>query len=140
MITKAPRETIRRFFRSVEKGDMDGVRKNLTPDLINKAYMVKDERIIPLHIAARHGHIEIVLFLIDNGVDIDAPDERMTTAVIHASQWGRHEIAMLLASHGANISHQDWFGRSALSCYTDVMKQEELRVAATSSKHRVIQI
>ena len=133
---KAPRESVRRFFRAIEKGDMEGVRNSITPDLINKVHMVKDKRLIPLHLASRNGHMEIVLFLIENGVDIDAPDERMTTAIIHASQWGRHEIAMLLASHGADISHQDWYGRSALSCYTDDMKQEQLRIAATAAKHR----
>ena len=33
----APRERVRRFYRALEKGDMDGIRANITPDLINKA-------------------------------------------------------------------------------------------------------
>ena len=61
----APRERVRRFYRALEKGDMDGIRANITPDLINKAHMVKDERRIPLHIAAKKGHFDAVLFLIE---------------------------------------------------------------------------
>ena len=136
MTNIAPRERMKRFYRAVEHGDMDNVRKYLTPDLINKVQILRDEHKIPLHLAAEKGHFEVVHFLVENGVDVDAMDERLTTACIRAVVNNNHKIACLLASHGADIRWKDMFGRSAYDCYTDAIEQEELRIARISYDHR----
>ncbi len=136
-ISAAPRERVKRFYRAVEQGDLNKVREYLSPDLINKQVVNKqDHRQIPLHIAAKNGHYDVVHFLVEQGVDVDSFDERMTTALILAVVYDHHDIAMFLASHGANIRHADWMGRTAYFSYLDPILQEQLRQASISFAHR----
>jgi ankyrin repeat protein len=38
----------------------------------------------PLHLSVLNGHMEVAKFLIENGAQIDAPDDRGMTAMHHA--------------------------------------------------------
>jgi ankyrin repeat protein len=121
----------------VEEGNLANVRKFLSADLINHVSRNKEDALqMPLHIAAERGHFDVVYFLVENGVDVDMLDERLCTACIKAVVNDNHQIALLLASHGADIRHKDMFGRSAFGSYTDVHKAEELRIARTAFEHR----
>ena len=132
----APRERRKRFFRAIEDGNFAKVREHMTPDLINHVELSRDVMKIPIHLAAEKSHYDIAYFLVENGVEVDVMDERLSTACIKAVVYNHHDIALLLASHGADIRHKDSFGRCAYLQYIDPMQQEELRVARTAYDHR----
>lgn len=132
----APRERRKRFFKACEAGDLNKIRQHLSPDLINHVELSKDVMRIPIHICAERGHFDSVLFLVENGCAVDALDERLSTACIKAVVNHHYSIAELLASHGADIRHEDAFGRCAFLAYDDPLKAERLRVASTYSEHR----
>ena len=137
----APRERMKRFYRAVEEGNLANVRKFLSPDLINVMRRSKDDSIkIPIHIASEKGHFDVVYFLVENGVEVDVLDERLSTACIKAVMNHHHDIALLLASHGADIRHKDMFGRSAFGAYIDPTHAEQLREARIAYEHRHAQI
>lgn len=63
------------FFEAVASGNLPGVRELLamTPSLVN----AKDgEGATPLHLAALNGNQELVRFLVEQGADVNARDER----------------------------------------------------------------
>ena len=64
-----------------------------------------------LHIAARQGHVDIVEYLLAQGIEVDLQDRRGHTA-LHLAVWGQHEdIVDLLISHGANANHNKGQGQ-----------------------------
>ena len=56
----------------------------------------------PLHVAAHHGHVLIVKYLIRRGAQVDAVDSKGWTALHHAASRGRHEVCQTLLSLGSN--------------------------------------
>ncbi|RFU27471.1 hypothetical protein B7463_g8880, partial [Scytalidium lignicola] len=59
-----------------------------------------------LHLASQHGHLDIVQILLDVGVDIDAKDNGMETALVRACSAGHDDIVILLLSRGADRNIQ----------------------------------
>jgi ankyrin repeat protein len=55
-----------------------------------------------LHLASQFGHLQIVKILLDTGVEIDAKDDGMETALARACSAGYEEIVALLLSRGAD--------------------------------------
>jgi ankyrin repeat protein len=129
-------DRIKKFFYAVEKGNRDEVVRLLTPDLINKVIIVKDEWRTPLIMAARRGSHDVALDLIVQGAEVDYKDSRGSTAIIHAVLNHQLKIACLLASHGADIWHKDAFERSAHDALVTVFDKLELRKAAQSFEYR----
>lgn len=68
---------------------------------VNATNMGED---IPLHLAAAHGHIDVVLLLIKAKSDINAQNEHGNTPLHYACFWGYQHIAEELVSHGALVS------------------------------------
>ncbi len=52
--------------------------------------------------------------LLDQGLDIDAADEKGRTALMWASAWGRNDIVELLLQRGAETDVRDRYGETAL--------------------------
>ena len=50
----------------------------------------------PLHIAAKHGYLEIVKLLVKKGASIDVRDENLSTPLILAAQYNRNQVAEYL--------------------------------------------
>ncbi|MEW6348849.1 MAG: ankyrin repeat domain-containing protein [Thermodesulfobacteriota bacterium] len=52
--------------------------------------------------------------LLDQGVDVDAVDDKGRTALMWAASWGRHDIVQLLLERGAQADIRDGYGETAL--------------------------
>ncbi len=69
----------------------------------------------PVYSAARHGHLEVVKFLVEKGADITLADNDGWTPVIAASSNGHLQIVEELeAMPGSDLTATDHLGRSAL--------------------------
>jgi ankyrin repeat protein/L-ascorbate metabolism protein UlaG (beta-lactamase superfamily) len=70
---------------------------------------------LPLHLAARNGHMEIVKLLLDAGTDVDCGDSDESTP-LHVAALRRHQdiVAFLLAK-GADVNRRDKNGAYGLS-------------------------
>ena len=65
---------------------------------------------IPMHVAARHGHANILSLLLEHGVDVDERDASQTP-LHRALLFGKLEAVQFLLDHGADISARhvlDW--------------------------------
>ncbi|KDN60673.1 hypothetical protein CSUB01_04081 [Colletotrichum sublineola] len=56
---------------------------------------------VPMHAASRHGHLEVVRLLLENGVSASIPDDYNRTPIYQASQHGHLEVVKLLLESGA---------------------------------------
>ncbi|KAE9546613.1 hypothetical protein FO519_010175, partial [Halicephalobus sp. NKZ332] len=97
-----------------------------------KALIEKDSRLIntvdryhwyPIHIAVASGKCDIISLLLDKGADVDAKgrynddDPSITPSVTvlqFAAKGGHIECVRTLVMKGADINHQDHYGRTAL--------------------------
>lgn len=50
----------------------------------------------PLHLAARHGHLEIAKLLIAKGAKVNERDENLSTPLILASQFNHYQVVEFL--------------------------------------------
>ena len=67
-----------------------------------------------LHLAAKHGSVEMVQLLIDHGAELNAVGQEGFTAINYAMQFGQHTSAQALAQAGAVLDDADaLFGLSA---------------------------
>ncbi|KAL4783319.1 ankyrin repeat-containing domain protein [Aspergillus varians] len=91
---------------------------------INGAVPVEDNYHFPaLHRAARHGHLEMVTFLLDNGADLNihgTPGE--STVLEYAARWGRTETVLLLLSRGADIKTPSLIANAVFSENLDLVR------------------
>ncbi|VUZ51784.1 unnamed protein product [Hymenolepis diminuta] len=68
-----------------------------------------------LHLAAAHGHYEVVYFLLNNfRLAVDAPNEHGNTPLHYACFWNHHEIAELLIKFGASLMQENKYGYTPL--------------------------
>jgi len=68
----------------------------------------------PLHWAARQGQLDLVLFHIAKGVDVNSKDEAGRTALHLAATYGKKDAVELLIAKGADVNAKDNQGRTAL--------------------------
>ncbi len=69
---------------------------------------------LPLHIAARHGHIATARYLLDLGANIETRDSKELTPFLVACSHGHKEMALILLSKGANIYETNSLKQNAL--------------------------
>ena len=68
-----------------------------------------------LHAAASSGNEDLILFLLDQGFDIDSPTQAGWTPLFIATRDGQAEAAKLLIYQGANLNAQTNLGATALT-------------------------
>lgn len=69
---------------------------------------------ISIHEASLNGQLSAVLYLLEKGSDINAPDQDGRTALIYAAYNGHTEIVKKLIEKGADVNLRDNYGRTAL--------------------------
>ena len=70
--------------------------------------------VTPLHLASRHGHVEVVCFLLKLGVDVAAQDKFGSIPLHYASNDGQVEIVRILIDRGADVKAVNANGRTPL--------------------------
>jgi hypothetical protein len=73
-----------------------------------------DKKETPLHVASRHGNVEIAQLLLEHGANVKAQDDDECTPLLLASQCGHVEVALILLDHGADTEARDYMGRVPL--------------------------
>ncbi|KAI4252834.1 MAG: hypothetical protein L6R42_007816, partial [Xanthoria sp. 1 TBL-2021] len=68
----------------------------------------------PLHIATKHGLVNMGSLLLDLGSDIEAKDNWARTPLIDAAMDNRLDVVNLLLNRGAHVSPEDWEGMTAV--------------------------
>lgn len=82
--------------------------------LLLASYTASNKNLL-LNGAAYGGHIDIINFFLEDGVDVNAQDEQGYTPLILAAAKGYVAIVELLLKNQANIHHEDSTGNTALS-------------------------
>ena len=73
-----------------------------------------DRQMTPLHVASKHGHLEIVQILLEAHADIMARDEEQKTALHFAAERGHNQVVQLLLSYQADLTTVDAERRTIL--------------------------
>jgi len=81
------------------------------------AAMSESDKLIELQWELIHGHIEVIKFLVTMGnVDLEVPDPRGNTLLIHCAAHNYEEGVRSLIVVGANLNAQNHSGHTALYC------------------------
>ena len=99
--------------KAIRRGDAAQVERSLdaAPSLVG-VELASGKR--PLHVAAATGHVPVIELLIARGADIEAPDARQRTPLLHAATHRRSSAAKCLLDHGAELTSRDVDGHTAL--------------------------
>ena len=76
--------------------------------------------------ASWQGHIEVVKYLIDKGVKIDAKDIKGDTALILASRYGYIKVVKYLVDKGADVEAKNNEGMIALDIAKERGRSKEV--------------
>lgn len=72
--------------------------------LTREIYLRSKNFIFALHLASQKGHLSIVQFFLNRGIDVNARDGSLETALHHAARSGHSDIVIELLYSGANPS------------------------------------
>lgn len=109
--TKFPQEAL---FNPVRNGNLALVQALIKRITFTTPLALNGDGDTVLHVAARIGHVKIVILLIDAGFDVNATARDSYTALHYASQHGHTELIHEILSRGANIDAVERHGRTAL--------------------------
>ena len=73
-----------------------------------------DDRLTPLHLASKEGHLGVARILIEHGADAAAKDNLGSTPLHRASESGYVELARFLVEHGTDAAAKDQGGWTPL--------------------------
>ncbi|XP_071123596.1 fibronectin type 3 and ankyrin repeat domains 1 protein-like [Mytilus edulis] len=68
----------------------------------------------PLMYAAMEGHLEVVMYLVTHGSQLDATDGHGQTPLMLAAERGHLEVVMYLVTHGSQLEATDHIGWTPL--------------------------
>jgi ankyrin repeat protein len=86
----------------------------------------------PLLFAARDGHFDATLALIDRGANLNAADPNRMTPLLMATTNNQIAVAQLLVDRGADVHAADWYGRTPLWAAVEI-RNLDIRPSATDN-------
>ena len=105
---------MKRLIKLTQDGQLSSLQKELSlvdKELVNKKHVGRSGDTL-LHYAARHGHLDIMQFLIKQmGMDVELCNNDYKRPLHEAASMGHHECVSYLISEGANIDSlkkADW--------------------------------
>lgn len=113
------------------KGYKDIVRKLIARDAdVNKPGWT------PLHYAATHGHVEIILMLLDENAYIDAESPNKTTPLMMAAMYGSTAAVRALLDAGADPTLRNELGMSAVDFAMRGKRPDAAELIAATIRNR----
>ncbi|XP_030849172.1 uncharacterized protein LOC583722 isoform X2 [Strongylocentrotus purpuratus] len=94
--------------------------------------------VAPIHVASKSGSLDVVIALLDHGVDVNTRGYAGSTPLHVSSQAGQIQVANTLLNHGADITIVDDSGNTAVDLAKTKRMKSVLRDAwmeITDSKH-----
>jgi ankyrin repeat protein len=82
----------------------------------------------PLHAASFEGHLQVVRYLLQHGVDVNARDSGEDTSLLLASWKGHRDIVQCLLDHGADLELRDQFLYTPLHLAAFYQQVDSVRV------------
>ena len=114
------KKEIGEFWPAVVDGNLESVKKRIE-DGQDLGKQHPQWGATPLSLAALYGQAEVAGLLIENGVDVNARNRDMNTALHAAAFLGRPEIFKILIEAGANPQAKNFEGKTPLdSLYVDM--------------------
>ncbi|XP_078608089.1 ankyrin repeat domain-containing protein 66-like [Branchiostoma floridae x Branchiostoma japonicum] len=104
------------FYRAVEKGDVQTVRRGLEAGVdvnVKGTWSIWHDQ-TPLHVASGNGRTEVAELLIEHKAEVDARNRLGWTSLHVASRYGQTEMAELLIEHKAEVDARDEFQSTPL--------------------------
>jgi ankyrin repeat protein len=102
------------LLEQVEEGNLMVIKSIVQKHAIRVSDATRYDGTTLLHIAAKHGHLDVSRYLLDEQVDSNAINYLDRTALHDASKNGHAEICELLLQTGASVDMQDDDGETAL--------------------------
>uniref|UniRef100_A0A8C8JHA6 Poly [ADP-ribose] polymerase n=1 Tax=Oncorhynchus tshawytscha TaxID=74940 RepID=A0A8C8JHA6_ONCTS len=99
-------EPNREIFEACRNGDVERVRRLVTPENVNSRDTA-GRKSTPLHFAAGFGRRDVVDYLLQNGANVHARDEGGLVSLHNACSFGHSEVVNLLLHHGADANSRD---------------------------------
>uniref|UniRef100_W5MFT8 Poly [ADP-ribose] polymerase n=1 Tax=Lepisosteus oculatus TaxID=7918 RepID=W5MFT8_LEPOC len=99
-------EPTRELFEACRNGDVERVRKLVTPENVNSRDTA-GRKSTPLHFAAGFGRRDVVDFLLLSGANVHARDDGGLISLHNACSFGHAEVVSLLLRHGADANSRD---------------------------------
>lgn len=109
------------------KKDHREIRNYLIYEREAKVSLADDNRITPLMAAAKGGHLNSVVILLNEKAELETRDPSGDTALHMALKNARDQVALYLIKQGANINALDGRSRNALRLAQEYNAQESLR-------------
>ncbi|XP_035261516.1 poly [ADP-ribose] polymerase tankyrase-2 isoform X2 [Anguilla anguilla] len=99
-------EPTRELFEACRNGDLERVKKLITPENVNSRDTA-GRKSTPLHFAAGFGRRDVVDYLLQNGANVHARDDGGLISLHNACSFGHAEVVNLLLHHGADANSRD---------------------------------
>jgi len=108
---------------SIDMKPLDTASQGTDPNTAQRPSLGLDEVAIPsqrtsLHLASGEGDLEVVLSLLDGGVDVNERNAFQETALLLATSRGRFGVARLLIEYGADVNAHNKVGITPLFAAT----------------------
>jgi hypothetical protein len=109
---------VRELHYATRGGDVDAVRRLIGQSRLHVDAALDDKEhvvLTPLWIAARHGHVALVRFLLSRGARVDVADMmHRDTPLVIASYFGHVHVVRALLQYGADVRRKGEGKRTAL--------------------------
>ncbi|XP_063095419.1 poly [ADP-ribose] polymerase tankyrase-2 isoform X4 [Cavia porcellus] len=106
MVAEAVEPAARELFEACRNGDVERVKKLVTPEKVNSRDTA-GRKSTPLHFAAGFGRKDVVEYLLQNGANVQARDDGGLIPLHNACSFGHAEVVNLLLQHGADPNARD---------------------------------
>lgn len=109
------------FLICAANNDIEGLKAALSDGANLNVKSNDEDRMNTLHYAAENGDVSMILFLLEQGINIESKDARNWTALMHAAVYNKYDAFSVLLEKGADLEYicvDEGYGGVYKSTYT----------------------